>query len=215
MSICYIVGAMPDPDAVIQKGYVIAADKGVETLKEKGVRPDLIVGDFDSLGYIPEGENTERHPSEKDDTDMLLALRRGIQKGCNTFILYGGMGGRLDHTLANLQTLLFAAKRGKRAYLVGDGIVATAIYNEELVVANEEKNYVSVFSVEGDAEGVCLKDLKYTLAHARLTADFPLGVSNESTGEAFSVSVEKGALCVLWHETPAHLMQRLQKEDSV
>ncbi|MBQ1948277.1 MAG: hypothetical protein II359_06670 [Clostridia bacterium] len=80
MSICYIVGAMPDPDVVIQKGFVIAADKGVETLQKKGVLPDLIVGDFDSLGYVPAGENTERHPSEKDDTDMLLALRRGMEK---------------------------------------------------------------------------------------------------------------------------------------
>lgn len=215
MSICYIVGAMPDPDVVIQKGFVIAADKGVETLQKKGVLPDLIVGDFDSLGYVPAGENTERHPSEKDDTDMLLALRRGMEKGCDTFVLYGGMGGRLDHTLANLQTLLYAAKRGKRAYLVGDGIVATAIYNEALVVANEEKNYVSVFAAEGDAEGVCLSHLKYTLQNARLTADFPLGVSNESTGEVFSVSVEKGALCVLWHESPVHLMERLMKEEAV
>lgn len=212
MSLCYIIGAMPDADICIGDGFVIAADRGVTSLANLHRMPDLTVGDFDSLGYVPIGEQVERHPAEKDDTDMLLALRRGIQRGFDTFVLYGGMGGRLDHTLANLQTLLFAAKQGKRAYLVGEGVVVSAVCDGALYVDNNEKNYVSIFAADGDAEGVCMENLKYAPKNITLTSDFPLGVSNESLGAAFGVSVKQGALYVLWHEKAAHLIARLQKE---
>ena len=106
--ICYIVGSRPPGEIVLAAGreaLVIAADGGLRHLEDQGLRPDLIVGDFDSLGRAPQGDNVLRHPVEKDDTDMLLAVRMGLDRGYGTFVLYGGLGGRLDHTLANLQTL--------------------------------------------------------------------------------------------------------------
>lgn len=120
--VCYIVGAMEPGElrfAPHRPRLVIAADRGLYYLERRGIRPDLIVGDFDSLGRTPEGENVLRHPVEKDDTDMLLAVKEGLARGLKTFVLYGGLGGRPDHAYANLQTLTFLAERGAAGYLLG------------------------------------------------------------------------------------------------
>ena len=113
--ICYIVGACQPGELCLAPGrpaFVIAADQGLRYLEEAGITPDLIVGDFDSLGIVPQGANVVRHPVEKDDTDMMLAVKTGLARGYRTFVLYGGLGGRLDHTYANFQTLTYLARHG-------------------------------------------------------------------------------------------------------
>ena len=108
MSVCVIVGAVPEDDLYIPQGaYCIAADKGVLQFQSRHIEPDLVVGDFDSLGFVPKARELVRHPVEKDDTDMMLAVREGLRREYRDFLLYGGLGGRLDHTLANIQTLGF------------------------------------------------------------------------------------------------------------
>ena len=102
---CTVVGAMEPGPMVLAPGLVIAADGGLAHLKAQGAAPDLTVGDFDSLGYVPDG-NVIRHPPEKDDTDTMLALRLGLERGYDTFVLYGCLGGRMDHAYANFQAVL-------------------------------------------------------------------------------------------------------------
>ena len=104
--ICYVVGAMslslslrPSP---APGDYVIAADRGYDSLMAYGVTPDLVVGDFDSLGYMPQHPNVTRLPAEKDDTDMVFALRRGLDMGYRRFVLLGGLGGRLELSLIHI-----------------------------------------------------------------------------------------------------------------
>lgn len=197
--ICVIVGAMEPGELVIPEGaLVIAADSGLAHLERRGVQPDLIVGDFDSLGRVPEGGNVICHPVEKDDTDMLLAVRAGLERGCGTFLLWGGLGGRLDHTYANLQTLVFLAEHGGRGWLLGDGVAATAIRNGRLDFPPGRRGNISVFCPDGEAKGVDLVGLYYPLRDAKLTSAFPLGVSNQFTGEASSVSVREGTLLVMY-----------------
>lgn len=97
---------------------VIAADAGYRTCRELGIVPDLLLGDFDSMEQPEDFANIHRSPVEKDDTDTMLAVKTGLEQGCGEFYLYGGTGGRrLDHTLANLQTLLYLRRRGARGYL--------------------------------------------------------------------------------------------------
>ncbi len=210
--VCYIVGAM-EPGKISFIGgrprLVIAADQGLYHMERQGIRPDLIVGDFDSLGRMPEGANVVRHPVEKDDTDMLLAVKEGLARGCRTFVIYGGLGGRLDHTYANLQTLIFLAERGAVGYLVGDGTAASAIRNGAMAFPADLTGGVSVFCPDGRAEGVALRGLYYPLEDAALTSGFPLGVSNHFTGRPAAVSVERGTLLVMWEETADHLTGRL------
>lgn len=202
--ICYVVGAMPLSWSLCPRpgveDLVIAADKGYEALEAYGVRPGLVVGDFDSLGRRPNHPNVVQLPSAKDDTDMVYALREGLNRGYRRFVLLGGVGGRLEHTLANLQALTWLTTQGARGVLAGEGTVATALCCETMTFPQGLSGFLSVFCSSGKAEGVTLKNLKYELTDHTMTADFPLGVSNEFAEEPAQISVAKGRLLVLWRE---------------
>lgn len=203
--ICYIVGAMsltpalrPYPTA---EDYVIAADRGYDSLMAYGVVPDLAVGDFDSLGYQPDHPNVIQLPVEKDDTDMVFALRKGLELGYRRFLLLGGVGGRLEHTLANLQLLDWLTGQGGQGFLAGEKTVATAIRGPaSLTFPATMSGYLSAFCNSGTAEGVTLENLKFPLEHSTLTSSFPLGVSNQFLGQSARVSVEKGSLLLIWED---------------
>ncbi len=204
-NICYIVGAMSlTPDlrpCPVQGDYVIAADRGFDSLMAYGVRPDLAVGDFDSLGHRPNHPNVIQLPAEKDDTDMVCALRRGIDLGYRRFILLGGVGGRLEHTLGNLQLLDWLALRQAQGFLVGEKTAATCIRDGmSIIFPPSMTGYLSVFCNSGTAAGVDEIGLKYPLDNYTLTGDFPLGVSNQFLGREASVSVKQGSLLLIWED---------------
>ena len=204
-SICYIVGAMSLTPALrpypAPGDYVVAADRGYDSLMAYGVVPDLAVGDFDSLGYQPDHPNVIQLPVEKDDTDMVYALRKGLELGYRRFVLLGGVGGRLEHSLANLQLLDWLAGQGAQGFLAGEKTVATALQGgHTLTFPPSMSGYLSVFCNSGTAEGVTLRDLKFPLEHHLLTSQFPLGVSNQFLGRSAQVSVEKGSLLLIWED---------------
>ena len=176
---------------------VIAADGGLRHTRKLGITPDVILGDFDSLGYAPEGANV--FPVEKDDTDAMLAVRRGLELGYREFLLYGSLDGpRLDHTVANFQTLQFLCDRGAFGVLAGLHTMAAVVKDGSLSFPAGCEGTVSVFCMGRDAHGVTLKGLYYPLEQGTLTAGFPLGVSNHFTGEPAEISVTDGSLLVLW-----------------
>lgn len=197
--VCYIVGAgenygldfMPE-----KEDFVIAADAGLCYLKECGIMPNLIVGDFDSLGDIPQSGNVLKLPAEKDDTDMFMAVKEGIRAGYEKFYIYCGTGGRIDHMVANLQILAYLSEHGMQGYLFHKDSVFTVIKNRELIFDAVDVGYVSVFSYSEKSIGVNLRNLKYELRDAVLTNSIPLGVSNEFIGKESSISVENGMLLV-------------------
>lgn len=199
--VCYIVGAAPTAALPSKRegDFLIAADKGYEALRRAGLAPDLIMGDFDSLGYTPEGENVLPHSPIKDDTDLLLAIRWAMERGWRRFVIYGALGGaRLDQTVASFQTLRFLAEHGATGRLVGDGWNVTLLSNAALRFPASASGWLSVF-VSGDAaRGVTLRGLKYELTNATLTCGMPLGVSNEFLGQEARIAVADGALFVLW-----------------
>lgn len=213
--VCFLVGAGPtDPGLSLSPrpgDLLIAADGGLPAVEGMGLTPDLVVGDFDSLGQCPDHPNTVVLPREKDVTDMHAAIDLGLERGYTRFVLYGGTGGRLAHTLANLQLLDRLAQRGCQGFLVGGGTVATAVHNGALDFPPSLSGYLSVFCSGAPAQGVTLQGLKYELTDAQLTPDFPLGVSNEFTGAAARVSVENGTLLVLWQgdHVEEHLLRTL------
>lgn len=182
---------------------VIAADAGYGICRSAEIAPDLVLGDFDSMA-APEGETLLCLPVEKDDTDTLAAVRTGLERGCDEFHIYGGTGGkRLDHTLANLQTLLYLRRSGARGYLYDDDFVWTAVENEEITVKREvEWGLLSVFCLGDAAEGVTLSGLQYPLENGRITPEFPIGVSNHITAPEAVVRVARGALIVGWETAP-------------
>ena len=177
--------------------YVIAADGGLRHTQALGIVPAEILGDFDSLGYVPEGATV--YPVEKDDTDAMLAARRGLELGLREFVFYGALEGpRLDHTVANFQTLQFLADRGARGFLVGRDTLVTVVKNGSLTFPAGAEGTLSVFCLGPDARGVTERGLYYGLTNGVLTAGFPLGASNHFTGEQAVISVEDGSLLVLW-----------------
>ncbi|MBQ3150744.1 MAG: thiamine diphosphokinase [Clostridia bacterium] len=208
--VCVIVGSMPEEKLFIPpNSFIIAADKGFEQLQKRGITPHLTVGDFDSLGYVPQCENLVRHPVQKDDTDMLLAVREGLKRGYKKFILYGGIGGRLDHTFANIQTLAFLKKSGASAVLYGEDTAIMLIEDESVSFSCDESGYVSVFSYGGKAFGVSEKGLKYSLSDAEIDDTFPIGVSNEFIGQKSEISVKNGRLLIVYKTDPKNAIKQL------
>lgn len=178
---------------------IICCDGGYHHAKTLGVRPDLILGDFDSYqGPLPEGIPTEGFSPIKDDTDAMLAIKEGIHRGYEEFLLLAAFGGRMDHSYANLQCLAYLRQRGKRASILGARDKAYLVLGgETLALEQEEGVAVSVFSYGQQAEGVTLQGLYYPLQDALLTNGFPLGVSNHFAAPTAQITLAKGTLLVL------------------
>jgi len=177
--------------------YILAADGGLQHTRKLNLIPHEILGDFDSLGYVPQGANV--FPVEKDDTDAMLAVRRGLELGYRRFVIYGGLDGpRLDHTVANFQTLHFLAEQGAFGMLVGKNCIAAVVQNGELRFPAIPEGNISVFCSGPDARGVDIRGLYYSLENGTLTAGFPLGVSNHFAGQEACIRVREGTLLILW-----------------
>ena len=177
--------------------FLIAADGGLAHMEQAGLTPNGILGDFDSLGYIPDSAIV--FPVEKDDTDAMLAVRKGLELGYRRFLLYGSLDGpRLDHTVANFQTLQFLADRDSIGYLIGKDYIVTAVKNAGLAFPADAQGILSVFCMGPDATGVTIQGLKYEVSDAVLTAGFPLGVSNHFIGKPSRITVKSGSLLVIY-----------------
>ena len=191
---------------------VIAADAGLLHCRRAGIKPDLVVGDFDSMPP-PEDATLDilRLPVEKDDTDTMMAVKLGLQRGCREFFIYGGTGGkRLDHTLANIQSLAYLCRHGARGYMYDDDFVYTVLENGALDIEKAvDWGLVSIFSLGDRVENVTLEGLQYPLENGVVENSFPIGVSNHITAPSARISAGAGLLLVGW-ELPAH--SRLEDE---
>ena len=193
---------------IAKEDFIIAADGGLAHTQTRGITPNEILGDFDSLGFTPEGANV--FPVEKDDTDAMLAVRRGLSLGYREFVLYGSLDGpRLDHTVANFQTLQFLADHGAAGYLVGKQYLVTAVQNGTLIFPAGAEGIISLFCLGADARGVTLEGLYYPLENGILTAGHPLGVSNHFTGRESRITVKDGTLLVLWDRKNGFPIKRI------
>ena len=181
-----------------KEDLIIAVDGGMQWCEEQSILPALAVGDFDSLSFVPSHIPVLRLPVEKDDTDMRVAVRHALEQRCKVIHVFGGTGGRADHTFANYQVLLQIAKAGAMGFLWGNTHLATVFGKGKLLFPKKEKGDLSLFSFGADARGVSVKGAKYTAEGITLTADYPLGVSNSFIGEAVEITVEEGFLLVFW-----------------
>lgn len=226
MPTCYVVGAgdfTPRGFAPGPGDLVVAADGGYRALYSLGYTPDLLLGDFDSLGNLPLPADLPvvRFPVRKDDTDAGLALRHGLDLGFRDFALYGCAGGRVDHLLANFQSMARVSRLGATVRLAAPDYDAWSLTGPApdaptpaapdalapaAVLALPPRpggTLVSVFCQGDRAEGVTLAGLAYPLSDAALTGDFPLGVSNRRLdGQRATVAVRRGTLLILQSAGP-------------
>lgn len=212
METCYIVASMKTEYKICKKtgDFVIAADGGF--MQDTGAEPDAVIGDFDSLGFVPQGEHVQVYPKQKDDTDMMLAVKLGLSKGYRKFILLGGIGGRFDHTMANVQVLAYLHEHGATGALIGDatdifligaspdaGDVCKDVTGDRICFPKETEGIFSVFAYGKSATGVTISGGEYETEDVTLTDAFPLGVSNSFVGKEVNISVREGRLIVV-HE---------------
>lgn len=204
MNKCYLVGAgdfvldaFPD-----SSDLVIAADGGYDSLLAAGIKPDLIIGDMDSLKSekTPHGIEVISFPVKKDETDMLLGYIEGARRGYSEFVILGGTGGREDHTFANYALLLYVKERGHSATLVGRESNATVLKNEAALFRGKRGSRISVFAFGASAEGVFIDGLLYEASGVTLSPAFPRGVSNSFVGCDGHIRVENGALLVIFEK---------------
>lgn len=178
----------------------IAADGGYLIYKNKRIIPDVWIGDFDSYNRDDTDVTKEliQLSKEKDDTDMLAAIRVGLERGCKEFHIIGGMGKRIEHTLANFQCLSFLCRNGARGYMYGEEQIFTVIKNESYVIKKNENKYVSLFAMTGEAQGVTLSGFKYLLDDVTIKNDFPIGISNELVKNNGQICVKDGELLLIF-----------------
>lgn len=198
------VGSIPyDPE----QDYVIAADGGLMYCPVLEIEPDLILGDFDSVDeefaqavQMIQQQCPEKVIAllkEKDNTDMAFAIKCGLEAGYRSFRLYAANGGRLEHTIANIQMLKYLKEHDAVGYMMdGQGMILLA-QNETISFKETMEGYINIFSMNEKAHGVTLHGLKYELDHVELTNAFPLGISNEFIGVQSEVTVEDGTLLII------------------
>lgn len=208
---CIIIGAGDLTVGTIPyhatEDYIIAADGGLMYCGVLELEPDLIIGDFDSvdaeykeaidaiLETAP--EKVVVLPVEKDDTDMLAAVKIGLSMGYKQFRLYGANGGRLEHTIANIQLLKYLKEQEAVGYIMdGNGMILLA-QNETIAFKETMEGFVNVFSLNEKAHGVTIRGLKYELEKATLSNDLPVGISNEFIGKKAEITVEDGTLLII------------------
>lgn len=178
------------------EGFVIAADRGLDVALEAGITPDLVVGDFDSAkSAVPEGVECVKVSPVKDDTDAMLAADFALKYGCTELRFFCALGGRTDHTVANIQMLYHFKIRGINGALFGDDTILFLMSNESRQIPKFE-GYLSVFSYEKNAV-VTEKGVKYPITNHPLTNDMPIGVSNEIVDDQAEITVHSGTALVL------------------
>lgn len=180
--------------------FVICADGGYRHAENLKIKPDLVIGDFDSYN----GENIDcneiiRLTPEKDDTDTFFAVKEAFKRSFNDIIIAGGIGSRLDHTFANIQTLLYIKNNGGRGILVNENNKICVLKNETCEILKESK-YVSIFSLCPVSYGITLEGMKYPLSNYDLKNDSILGTSNEILKEKGKISVKNGCLLVIFSD---------------
>ena len=198
MNTCYIACALDcvldfEPD---NSDFVIGADRGYQMLLEQGKRIDLIIGDFDSGVYPKDANNVLKYPVEKDETDSAIAIKHAIDKGYKKIVIYGAVGGTLDHTIANISLICKYAEKGIDISLVDGENVVFAISNAKISFSSKASGRISVFSHTDISYGVCEKGLLYTLDNYDLDNKTSLGSGNSFIGENAEISVRKGTIII-------------------
>jgi thiamine pyrophosphokinase len=190
-------------EVVEGKAYVISADRGYELASACHIHSDLVIGDFDSADRIPQNENVKIYPVEKDDTDLMLALREGLAKGCKIFEIYGAVGGRLDHMLGNIQSLMFLAANGAMGIIISDREIVRLLPSGEYKIPYKKDYSLSLIAYSEKVENLTVSGTKYTVENFTLENNFPIGISNkillpDDDGDGYAhIRFDKGYLLVV------------------
>lgn len=178
---------------------VLCADGGYLRALSAGLEPDVLMGDFDSC-EIERVAHLEKlvYPVRKDDTDLILALRYMAEHGYRDVEVLGCFGGRQDHALGNVQSVLFGLSLGLHVTLADPRNRIFPVTAGVTEIPRVENSYISFLCIGAPCEGITFEGLSYPLRDATLTAEYPLGVSNEFVADIAKITIRSGTLiCVI------------------
>ena len=202
MQKCFIISGgdyhgLPEELKGEKPACVIACDKGWQYAERLGLAPDLVVGDFDS-SPVPAHLPLRQHPSRKDDTDTMLAIKEALVRGYRHLTLLCALGGRLDHSLANIQAGAYGALQGALVSLYGASERGMVMKGPNaLTIPRQEGRSLSLFALSDRCRGVSVRGTKYEGTDLTLESSFPLGVSNVWESPEAQISLEEGILLIM------------------
>ncbi len=202
MKRCILIGPMDiefDIKSIIKDDdFIFCADGGYLQAKKHNIKPDMIIGDFDSSSKPDDLEATIISlPKEKDDTDTHYIAKEIVKRGFTDVILCGVSGGRFDHYFSNLQTLKYFAENNINAVIISNDSAIMIVRDNSVCISPKKDGYLSVFSFDTEVQGVTIKNTKYEVNNIDLKNNFPIGVSNEFTDKPATISVKRGSLLVV------------------
>lgn len=185
--------------SIWKNAFVIAADSGYRYAEMLGIIPDLAMGDYDSLGYVPKncGE-VMTFPKEKDDSDLMLAIREALKRGYKNITVIGALGGRFDHTFSNIQCLGFIAKHGASGRIISADELIALNGPGEYSVRRDNSRSLSLFAYTETVSGLTVSGVKYPLENSEITSFFPIGLSNVITEDYARISFKSGLLLMIF-----------------
>ncbi len=185
-------------DNIMSDDYIICADSGYDIAIQANLVPDLLIGDFDSIKCVPDNISKITLPVEKDVTDSVAAYNEGLKLGFKSFVLFGGTGGRFEHTFANVSLMAMASKSGRCFEIIDNKHIFRSITNSSIKINRKENQQVSVFAYGNKAFGVTEKGFHYSLNNDTLNPfDGALGTSNDIVDEYGEITVEDGTLIII------------------
>lgn len=182
-----------------ENDIILCADGGYLAAQKLGLSPDMIIGDMDSIadGKIPDGYPTWRVSKEKDETDTFLCILKGLELGCTKFLIIGAIGGRFDHTLANLQLMAWGLDKGIEITCLSDKVEVMMFSPGSYLLTGRPDIYLSLLAYTPEVTNLTTKGVQYPLNGAVITNRFPLGISNRITGDKAEISFTGGTLLII------------------
>ncbi len=194
-----ISGKIRDAVEFSAEDFIICADNSFPRAIAENIKPDLIIGDFDTGAPVcfPEGIEAKRFPVEKDDADSMLCVKEAASRGYTDITVVGGISGRLDHTFANIQMLAYGVSNGLNIR-IADGENEVFLMSPGKIKLPRKRGFsLSLFSYDEEARGIDISGVKYPLSGGTLTNRFPLGLSNEITAEYAEITLAQGLLLII------------------
>lgn len=212
MNTCYIVCALDctldfTPD---ESDFVIGADRGYHILKSQGKRIDLALGDFDSSNFPSDFENVIKFPVMKDETDGAIAIKEALSRGYKKIVMYGAIGGLLDHTLAIIGEAVKYVEGGIDFAFYSEDSSIFILNNSKVTFDLDASGRISVLSYSSISKGVTIKGLLYELDNFTLDNKTSLGSGNSFVGREAEISVQSGTLLIV--SSKNNLENHLTKE---
>lgn len=199
---CSIISGAPDCDisflkkSVDRNSYIICADSGYLHCIKAGIKPDLILGDFDSSKFPEEGFDVIRLPAEKDDTDTFSAVKYAAENGFKQIDIYNAVGGRFDHSYSNILCLMYCKNKNINAS-ISDRRNKITILNNKTVINNDSYKYFSVFAIGGDVSGLTIKNAYYPLDNVNISPFAQYTQSNTFNGKDVEITLKSGNLLLI------------------